>query len=317
MSDLQSSKVFTYTVKRRYLRVSGSDALRFLNGMWTCDLKRATTSKVPSTGAGFLLTNKGKAITEAVFVALSTTEFLISIPEADAQSVHDSLNKYLIADDVTLSFDENYEGTLVVPDSMMEPNAYSQRQSSSVPLAKDEIFKAQLCEWGLRIPRAQLGPTHEEWWILKGSNAPMQTVELSESQFTALRIEKGLPLWGVDLMTESFPLEFPAASEISFFKGCYIGQEVIARATFRGHVTRVFARFYSATPLKTDLIYSQSEPDRAIGKITSVSGGLGLGLIRVNALDNPNELFQKDGYGQISFYKIEALVDENTYKSVG
>ncbi len=315
MGTSDTSKVFTHIEKRRYLSAKGSDALRFLNGMWTFDLKRAQALTV---GAGFLLSNKGKAISEAVFLCESSNEFLLSIPEATAQIVQESLEKYLISDDVNLEFVDDIAATYCVPNSSLKPDAIELAVAPQVPLAKDKIFKADSCSWGYRVPRCQMGKTHEEWWIKKASNLPLETAAISDLDFAKMRIDFGQPVWGVDIGPEGFPLEFPYSDSISFFKGCYIGQEVIARATFRGHVTRVFARFDSETDLLKDFIYSKADPERPVGKLTTVAGSRGLGLIRVNALSDISELFQQSADDKtLSFRKVEALVDEDTYKTIG
>ena len=53
-----------------------------------------------------------------------------------------------------------------------------------------------------------------------------------------LRVEAGVPRYGQDMVDTTIPLEANLANAISYNKGCYIGQEVIARATFRGHMNR-------------------------------------------------------------------------------
>ncbi len=51
-----------------------------------------------------------------------------------------------------------------------------------------------------------------------------------------LRVEAGVPRYGQDMVDTTIPLEANLTHAISYNKGCYIGQEVIARATFRGHM---------------------------------------------------------------------------------
>jgi aminomethyltransferase len=56
-----------------------------------------------------------------------------------------------------------------------------------------------------------------------------------------LRVEAGVPRYGQDMVDTTIPLEANLTHAISYNKGCYIGQEVIARATFRGHMNRKLA----------------------------------------------------------------------------
>ncbi|MGQ0796913.1 MAG: CAF17-like 4Fe-4S cluster assembly/insertion protein YgfZ, partial [Methanobacteriota archaeon] len=56
--------------------------------------------------------------------------------------------------------------------------------------------------------------------------------------FDVLRIEAGMPRVGVDMGEDTLALEVAPADAISFSKGCYVGQEVVARGTYRGHMNR-------------------------------------------------------------------------------
>jgi hypothetical protein len=89
-----------------------------------------------------------------------------------------------------------------------------------------------------------------------------------------LRIEAGRPRFGVDMNTETIPLEAGLEDRaISFTKGCYVGQEVIIRVMHRGH-GRVARRLVSivlssgAVPSRGDRIHSG---DRIVGDVTSAA----------------------------------------------
>ena len=95
-----------------------------------------------------------------------------------------------------------------------------------------------------------------------------------------LRVERGTPRYGADLDEKTIPLEAHLQRAISYEKGCYIGQEVIARATFRGHVNRqlIGLSFDAAPALRSDLYAGE----RRVGVVTSavhspVFGPIGLG----------------------------------------
>jgi len=73
----------------------------------------------------------------------------------------------------------------------------------------------------------------------------------SDTELEMRRVEVGLPRWGVDMNDETLAQEaaLDALGAISFSKGCYTGQEVVARIHFRGHVNRLLRRLTSATAL--------------------------------------------------------------------
>ena len=102
------------------------------------------------------------------------------------------------------------------------------------------------------------------------------------------RIESGRPSYGVDIDESTLPQEanFDDLGAISYTKGCYIGQETVARVHFRGHVNRFLRklRFVSrpAPPRGAELV---DEGGKVIGDIRSVAlspryGGVGLGMVR-------------------------------------
>lgn len=74
----------------------------------------------------------------------------------------------------------------------------------------------------------------------------------STDEVRALRIERGLPEWGAEMDAETIPQEavLDDLGAISFSKGCYTGQEVVARIHFRGHVNRQLRWLVSDAPMR-------------------------------------------------------------------
>jgi folate-binding protein YgfZ len=102
------------------------------------------------------------------------------------------------------------------------------------------------------------------------------------------RIESGRPQWGVDMDDTTLPQEvnFDELGAISYTKGCYIGQETVARVHFRGHVNRFLrkVRFVTrpAPPKGAELI---DETGKVIGEVRSAAlsprfGGVALAMVR-------------------------------------
>ena len=102
------------------------------------------------------------------------------------------------------------------------------------------------------------------------------------------RIESGRPEWGADMDDSTLPQEanFDELGAISYTKGCYIGQETVARVHFRGHVNRFLRRLRFVTrpapPRGAELV---DEMGKVIGEIRSSAlsprfGGVALGMVR-------------------------------------
>jgi folate-binding protein YgfZ len=102
------------------------------------------------------------------------------------------------------------------------------------------------------------------------------------------RVESGRPKWGADMDDSTLPQEanFDELGAISYTKGCYIGQETVARVHFRGHVNRFLRKLRFVTrpapPTGAELV---DEAGKVIGDIRSVAlsprfGGVALGMVR-------------------------------------
>jgi len=93
-----------------------------------------------------------------------------------------------------------------------------------------------------------------------------------------LRIEAGTPVWGKELDEIVLPAEAGLdETHISFTKGCYPGQEPVARLHFRGHPNRLLRRLQveSASP-GDEIVFG----DKTVGRVTSAVPGKALGYVR-------------------------------------
>ena len=129
-------------------------------------------------------------------------------------------------------------------------------------------------------------------------------VAISDEIYETLRIENGIPKYGVDMDETTIVPELGLDGLISYNKGCYIGQEIIARIHFRGHVAKRLTGLVSepgavATGFLpgTELISSDG---KNAGRITSVTYSpklnktTALGFVRYDHLANGTELLQGD-----------------------
>lgn len=103
-----------------------------------------------------------------------------------------------------------------------------------------------------------------------------------------LRVEVGRPEWGVDMNDATLPQEanFDELGAISYTKGCYVGQETVARIHFRGHVNRFLRKVKflcgAPPPLGAQLIDDDGQP---VGELRSTAisprqGGIGIAMVR-------------------------------------
>jgi tRNA-modifying protein YgfZ len=132
--------------------------------------------------------------------------------------------------------------------------------------------------------KLELGPEeHESWLVLGGEEVLDERPdgdEVSTEEFERWRIESGIPRWGAEIDERILPAEAGLTeTHVSFTKGCYPGQEPIARQHYRGKVNRRLAVLdVEGTPAPdTEVIYE----GKGVGRVTSSVAGVALGFVRV------------------------------------
>jgi tRNA-modifying protein YgfZ len=116
-------------------------------------------------------------------------------------------------------------------------------------------------------------------------------VPTGDDAFDYLRIASGLPRFGREITDEYIPLETGLWADVSFNKGCYTGQEVIARMESRGRLAKKLVRFRAAAPVAAGTAIEAG--GRNAGTITSAAEGpggvLALGYLKTRVLgDGPD-----------------------------
>ena len=143
---------------------------------------------------------------------------------------------------------------------------------------------------------------HESWLVLGGEEVLDDRPagdEVGEEELERWRIEAGIPRWGREIDDQILPAEAGLdETHISFSKGCYPGQEPIARQRYRGKVNRklrVLEVEGDATP-GTELLLE----GKTVGRITSAVPGVALGYVRTEVPDDAQlELAAKTGFARL------------------
>jgi len=143
---------------------------------------------------------------------------------------------------------------------------------------------------------------HESWLVLGGEEVLDDRPagdEVGDEELERWRIEAGIPRWGREIDEQILPAEAGLdETHISFSKGCYPGQEPIARQRYRGKVNRklrVLDVEGDATP-GTELLLD----GKKVGRITSAVPGVALGYVRVEVPDDAQlELAAKTGFARL------------------
>jgi tRNA-modifying protein YgfZ len=103
--------------------------------------------------------------------------------------------------------------------------------------------------------------------------------EATEDELEALRVERGMARWGREMTEKTLPPEVGLDDiAVHYDKGCYVGQEAMAKIRFRGKVNRKLRRLRADTPLAvgSELTLDESK----VGTVTSAVGARALALVR-------------------------------------
>ena len=232
-------------------RLIGEDRAKFLHRIISNDVESL------STGQGTyatILTHRGKIIADMHISVLEDAIRIDTAPET-TESLFKELDKYIIADDVEL-FDVTAEtGAIAVhgpKSTALVQSALAINELATLPEGHncfreaDTLFKSA-------IVCVQTRSTGETGWTLYTDAAALvslwETLTTQETHFDvqpigwnaleSLRIEAGVPRYGSELTESVIPLEAELEHAIDFEKGCYIGQEIVARMKYRGHPNRL------------------------------------------------------------------------------
>lgn len=231
------------------LEIRGPDAVRYLNGQITQD---ARLVKEGATALNACVTDaKGKLQFRVLIHGRPEGVLRISCDHEDADGLLARLDRYLIADDAEL---EDISGSwrrvhVTGAEPVPEDGAYTVRAN-------------------------RLGVDGWDVWIPSESESAVEGLEAwSDEAAETQRVIAGIPAWGSELTAGMLPPEAGLErTDISYSKGCYIGQEVISRIKSAGKVNR------RLTKLEIDASVSCSAGDlladaegREAGVITSVA----------------------------------------------
>jgi hypothetical protein len=260
------------------LRVTGEDALTFLQGQFTQELR--SDQKHP-IAYGLWLNQKGKVIADS-FVLHDEDCFWIVSENCSASVIQSRLEAYVIADDVKIEdLTIDWNGY-----TLFGTAAFAWLESAGVKLSPIGSFTKVgkgLIFRGRRVPGESwewLQPRVWQAWpdLVRGSNL------VSPAELDTIRIEAGIPRVPADVGENDLPNEAGLeATAISYSKGCYLGQEVMARLKSMGQVRRKLLRVKGSTPSPEKLPMPLFHGGKKIGELRSAAstseGFIGLAML--------------------------------------
>jgi folate-binding protein YgfZ len=291
-----------------WIRVTGGDRVRWLNGMVT----NAIQQLKPGEGNyNFLLSVQGRIQGDATIFA-EPDALLIETASSQVPTLMTLLDRFIIMDDVELADVTAEQSGLLVAG----PQAAS--LLAKIGLNPEDLapLTTRTTSWNTAnvtlihahsplVPKFELWATPETTQKLATALANEGAPLCEPQSLEWLRLLEGTPLFGTDIRDRELPQETGQTRALHFAKGCYLGQEIVERIRSRGNVHRTFGAFRldGNPPAAGSLLEADG---KQVGELTSVAAiplpgsvddplQLGLGYVRREALDRGAALLYTGG----------------------
>lgn len=262
---------------RGKLRLSGKEHLRFLQGMLSNDVMKL------ETGRGLhatLLNVKGKMLAD-LYLYKEDDYVLVDLEHQIHINIHELLLKYRLSYKAQIEniTDQFVLLSLIGNGVKQFMNEFLDIQSLNMDGMSISTFRhkesdiiivtpkrAKFDSVDIYIPVNNIDFVYE---IIGYKVNGIKTGLIGYDTYEIMRVEAGIPRYGIDMDENTIPIEAGLWDALNFEKGCYIGQEVIARIKWRGHVNRHLSLIEiqgSDIPSFRDKIYIK---DKEIGYVTS------------------------------------------------
>lgn len=240
-------------INRAVLRISGSDAISFLNGLVTNDV--ATVKKGPVYAA--LLTPQGKFMYDMIIVA-DGDDLLLDTEAVRKQQLMQRLMMYKLRANVTIS--EEDTSVWAVWDAQS-------KEGISYIDPRDKALKSRVINKDNPYPSADV---------------------MSQNEYEECRIRRGVPDGSRDMMVEKYFWLETAAEKlngVSFTKGCFIGQELTARMKHRTTLKKMLVPVQISEPCDPKTVIKTTE-GKSAGIIHTSSNGYALAYMRLEHINS-------------------------------
>jgi folate-binding protein YgfZ len=259
---------------RGLIEVSGANAVQFLNGYVTNDIKnlannRWLTAAFPNV--------QGRLLAVARILNTGGT-FLLDTDPLTRETIFKLLERFVLAGDF---FVKDVTNELVLLSLQGKKAREVVRTILGEDAARVDLGQVVQLDWhGTTIRLIRDTHTGEDGFDLFIPNLIASSLweasvnagaePVGSDALERLRTEAGIPHFGVDMDESNIVTEAPLETAVSYTKGCYIGQEIIARIHWRGHVARKLTGLISETGVPVQVKSKVISMDgKEIGRITS------------------------------------------------
>lgn len=292
------------------IRITGKERVKSINNLCTQDIAKATPGQVLEA---FITNPQGKTIGFCRVCMMPDEILLVTSPGGFTEAIP-HLQKYSIFDDATYEILSGKMESVSLPDTDGVRNFVASTFKSSDAAAAEQpaCVRGTFAEIQQVYLIRQNTPDFQRIEWIGPAGIASQLVEqlknqlgqapsvISDAEMNLHRILAGVPIFGIDIKNDQLPQEVDRnTTAINFNKGCYLGQETVARLDALGHVNRQLMRVEITDTNGTDFqklplpIQIVNDKEQSVGEIRSLaynpgtSACCGLALVRIKALDGP------------------------------
>jgi folate-binding protein YgfZ len=260
--------------------VTGRDRLSFLQGMLTNDVK----ALAPGQGVPAAFLDAHGKVMALLVVYAATDQVLIELPAQMTAKTLETLDHFLISEKAY--FEAADEAFAIL--SLQGPGAKAALEGLTgrpIDLAPYAHVEVEIAGGPARVINRAEGPGPGfHCWIpaehAEGARAAMQAagaVPAGAAALEILRLEAGQPWYPQDVDASVIFPETRLESFVSFTKGCYIGQETVARVKYRGHVNRALSGLVVEGDRVPETGARVVVDGTDVGRVTSAARSIALG----------------------------------------
>lgn len=272
---LEEGRAFADLSAWRKIGVSGRDARGWLNDLVTCDV---ATLEPFGSRRSLLLSATGR-IRADLHVAHDEQGFLLLQAPDQPEHVGLLLGPYVLSSDVSLQDRTDELSLFAVPGA-----------------AAERVARAGLSPSVLGPGIDLVTPMGRATWRVEDGLLKHDLVEVGEEALEVWRVRAGTPRMGIDFGQEALPAEVGLTGAIDMTKGCFLGQESVARVRNLGHPTRVLRHVgvEGTIAVGAEVVVA----GRSVGEITSTAAtdtGETVAIVRVRWEAEGADLMTSDG----------------------
>jgi folate-binding protein YgfZ len=299
---------------KSYLQITGSDRVRWLNGMVTNTIQGLPEGR---WNYSFLLNAQGRIQGDANIYRIADN-LILQTDRSQIARLSAHLDHFIIMDDVELLLLDAFRTTI----GIAGPRAAEILTALGATIPEEDAFTPATIS-GTQITLVQahspLVPRFEIWlpiaalpdiWtaLLNAGGVPCGIAAIE-----ALRIFEATPLYGVDFQDRHLAQETSQTRALNFNKGCYLGQEIVERIRSRATVHRNLRQFSienapdAINPGQSIELNAEGAERNPVGELTSLAhyrlpaftGALALGFIRIEAVERALPLIHSGGAASV------------------